>query len=146
MKTKFIFNGIVSLTLLCTLGSCTQHADEPICFLCDESVIISKTAFDQAPDDPLTILDLSLDGDCLRITFGASGCDGESWEVQLIDSGDVGESYPPRRWLRLSLDNPELCEAYLTRELSFDIQSLQVGEGSVYLHVEGYEEPLLYDF
>lgn len=112
---------------------------------CDQSVIISPTDYQNAPNDPFSITELNITGDCLNIKFAASGCDGNTWIVKLIDSGIVAESYPCQRTLRLSLDNKEVCTAVPEKEISFDITGLQiVGNNKVLLNVSG--EEILYEY
>jgi len=112
---------------------------------CDQGVIISPEEFNNAPKDPLSITEMTITGDCLNIKFSASGCDGNTWIVKLIDSGNVAESYPCQRTLRLSLDNKEECLAVPGKEISFDISDLQiVGNDKVILHVSGQE--ILYEY
>jgi len=112
---------------------------------CDQNVIISETEYQNAPSDPFSITEMTITGDCLNIKFGASGCDGNTWIVKLIDSGIVAESYPCQRTLRLSLDNKEICTAVPTKEISFNIKDLQiVGNEKVILHVSG--EEILYEY
>lgn len=114
-------------------------------FDCDQDVIISETEYKNAPNDPVTIAKIKIEGDCLKITFGASGCDGSTWIVKLIDSGMIAESYPCQRTLRLSLDNKEACLAVLGKEISFNIKDLQIdGNEKVILHVSGKE--ILYEY
>lgn len=62
------------------------------------------------------------------INFSASGCDGNSWELVLIDADEILESLPLQRRLRLSLNNQELCLAVIDQELSFDISNIQLDE------------------
>lgn len=112
---------------------------------CDQNVIISETEYKNAPDDPFSITVMSITGDCLNIKFGASGCDGNTWIVKLIDLGVVAESYPCQRTLRLSLDNKEICTAVPTKEISFNIKDLQIcGDDKVILHISG--EDILYEY
>ena len=112
---------------------------------CDQNVIISETEYQNAPNDPFTITDMKIEGDCLIIKFSASGCDGNTWTVKLIDSGVIAESYPCQRTLRLSLDNKEICAAVPAKEISFDIKDLQIyGNDKVILHVSGQE--ILYEY
>jgi len=112
---------------------------------CDQSVIISPSEFQNAPNDPFSITGMTITGDCLNIKFAASGCDGNTWIVKLIDSSSVAVSYPCQRTLRLSLDNKEACMAVIGKEISFDIKDLQiVGNNKVILHVSGKE--ILYEY
>jgi hypothetical protein len=112
---------------------------------CDQNVIVSPTEYQNAPNDPFSITEITISGDCLNIKFAASGCDGNTWIVKLIDSGMIAESYPCQRTLRLSLDNKEDCMAVPTKKISFDIKDLQiVGNDKVILHVSGKE--ILYEY
>ncbi|MDL2262447.1 hypothetical protein LJC11_02970, partial [Bacteroidales bacterium OttesenSCG-928-I21] len=112
---------------------------------CDQDVIISQTEFQNAPNDPVSIISAEIIENCLKIKFAASGCDGNSWIVKLIDAEVVAESYPCQRGLRLSLDNKEMCDAVITKEISFNIEDLQIGKNDkVLLHIGGKE--ILYEY
>ena len=112
---------------------------------CDQDVIISETEYQNALSESFAIMEMQIEGDCLKIRFGASGCDGSTWAVKLIDSGMVAESYPCQRTLRLTLDNKELCDAFITKEIAFNIKDLQIrGDDRVALHISGYE--ILYEY
>lgn len=112
---------------------------------CDQNVLISESEYQDAPNDPFSITDMKIEGDCLIVQISASGCDGNTWTVKLIDSGMIAESYPCQRTLRLSLDNKEECTAVPTKEVSFNIKDLQIiGNDKVTLHVSGQE--ILYEY
>ena len=112
---------------------------------CDKDVIISETEYKTAPNDLVSILDMEISGNCLNIRFAASGCSGNSWVLNLIDAGVVAESYPCQRSLRLSLENKEMCKAYITKEISFNIEDLQIeGNDKVSLNIAGQQ--LLYEY
>jgi len=122
-----------------------EYGDEDNQSNCDQDVIISQREFENAPNEPVSIIEMKIEGDCLKIKFGASGCSGNSWVVRLIDSGIIAESLPVQRTLKLSLNNREACAAYFTREMSFNIKDLQVrGNNSVQLNVLG--KPILYEY
>jgi hypothetical protein len=132
------------LTLL--LCSACINDDNNALSECDKNVLISQALFNNAPNDYFTINNLSIEGDCLKINFGASGCDGSSWKIQLIDSEQILESFPPQRIIKFSLDNKEACEAFFTKEISFDISKLQVDGGKVYLNIANTEHQILYEY
>ncbi len=112
---------------------------------CDQEVLVSGAEYQNAPNDPFSIVDITIDGDCLNIKFAASGCDGNTWFVKLIDSGSVAESYPCQRILRLSLDNKEDCMAVISKEMSFDIKDLQIiGNDEVILNIGN--KSILYEY
>ena len=118
---------------------------------CDQEVLINAEEYITAPNDLLTINSLEIKGDCLTINYSSSGCSGDSWELMLIDADVILESYPPQRNLRLSLKNDEMCDAYLTKEITFDIFELQV-EGNldygkkVLLNITNSDNQILYEY
>ncbi len=88
---------------------------------------------------------MTIDGDCLNIKFAASGCDGNTWFVKLIDSGSIAESHPCQRTLRLSLENKENCMAVISKEISFDIKDLRIiGNNKVILNIG--DRSILYEY
>ena len=112
----------------------------------DKQVIISADEYISAPSDQLTINSLLIISDSLLINFGASGCDGNTWELKLIDSGVILESYPPQRNLRLSLKNEEACLAYFIKDIAFDIKTLQVDGSKVLLNITNSDVQILYEY
>lgn len=112
---------------------------------CGDAVIISSTEFETAPSALLHIDNLKIEGDCLTIRFSSSGCSGGTWITKLIDAGRVAESDPCQRTLRLSLENREMCEAYITKEVSFNIKKLQInGDNKVLLNIS--DKQILYEY
>ena len=112
---------------------------------CDQNVIISQSEYENAPNHPLSIIDMKIVDNCLKIKFGASGCSGNNWIVKLIDLGTVAESLPCQRALRLSLEHIGVCAAYFENEMSFNIEDLQIqGNHSVQLNISG--KSILYEY
>ena len=140
MRTLLII-ALIPFAMLC----CTD-SDDPNPNGCDQGTVISQQRFRNAPSDELTINSLEIEDDCLVINFSASGCDGQSWRLELIDSGGLNDSAPPQRELRLILKNEELCEAFITREISFNIAGLQVNGGRVLLNLSNSDEEILYEY
>ena len=112
---------------------------------CDKDVIISQTEYENAPNHPLSIIDMKIVDNCLKIKFSASGCTGNNWVVKLIDAGMIAESLPCQRTLRLSLEHIGVCAAYFENEMSFNIEGLQIQrDHSVILHIA--EKTILYEY
>jgi len=121
--------------------------DPSIAMQCDEATQIDEDAYDNGPKDFVNIMEATIDGDCLTITYSASGCSGDSWEVNLFDSGAVAESEPEQRYLRLSMTNPEACLAVFTKSRSFDISNLQIeNNGTLILNIVDFEESIRYEY
>ena len=112
---------------------------------CDQDVIISADEYENAPNFPVVIVNMKIVDDCLKIGFGSSGCNGNTWVVKLIDSEIIAESIPCQRTLRLSLDSKEMCEAWISKEISFNIKDLQIqGDNKVVLNISG--KSILYEY
>ena len=139
---KILFLTLIGLAVL----SCSKDDDRENPIKCDLETLISTEQYATAPSEQLTINSLSINDNCLKINFSSSGCNGDTWELKLIDSEDILESNPPQRNLRLSLKNEELCEAYITKELTFDISNLQVDGNKVQLNLTNSDKNILYEY
>jgi len=143
MKKKLF----LALMGLITLSCSKEREDENENLAnCDFEILISAEQYADAPSDHLTINSLTIDDNCLKISFSSRGCDGDTWELQLIDSEDFLESDPPQRNLRLSLNNEELCLAYITKEMSFDISSLQEDGNKLQLNLTNSDQSIVYEY
>lgn len=114
---------------------------------CEQKVVLDGDLFQTAPSDRAVIISASIGEECLEIEFSASGCDGNSWTVSLIDSEAIAESLPMQRSLRLSLENLEVCQAVIRQKISFDISSLQVeGHDELILNLKDWADPIRYEY
>lgn len=136
---------VFALCCLLPLSACTGDDDSNK--TCDENAVVDAALFANAPSEQVTINDVKINGNCLQINFSASGCSGNRWEFTLIDSENIQEGSPAIRTLRLSFKSNEDCLAFLTREVSFDIQSLQIrGSNRVMLKIANNDSQILYDY
>jgi hypothetical protein len=126
--------------------SCDKNDDNNNANNCDLETLISSDQYSNAPADPLTINRLEIEDNCLKINFSSGGCSGSSWKIKLIDSEAILKSNPPQRNLRLSLKDEELCEAWITKELSFDLSKLQLDGDKVILNITNAGESILYKY
>lgn len=145
MIRKLIFIASAVLIWLAQT-SCIKETEPEPPGICDQNVITNQGQYKNGPDDMLTIQSAEITGDCLKIKFGAGGCDGKSWEVKLFDSGEVLYSDPPQRNIRLSLRNKEMCEAFITREISFDVSALQVNGNRLLLNLSNSGTQIVYTY
>lgn len=114
---------------------------------CGQSVVIDTDFFDSAVSDSYELLSVNLSDDCLTIEVSASGCDGESWSMVLVDSGSVAESSPEQRYLKFIFSNDEVCLAVFSQSRSFDLQNLQVEDSNeIVLNIDGFTEPITYTY
>ena len=139
-------HNILLIALILLTFSCSNDDDNGSQNNCDFETIISEQQYENAPSDQVFINSLSIENGCLEINFSASGCSGDTWEVKLIDSEAVFLSNPPQRNLRLSLNNEELCEAFITKVMSFDITNLQLDSNEVLLNITNSDDSILYEY
>ena len=102
-----------------------------------------------AKSDPFDVGSVRIVGDVLMIEVRyGGGCAEHSFT--LLDTGIATKSIPPQHRLRLVHDGRgDTCEAYLTRELFFDISPLRKLYSSldrVVILIEGIEGSTLYTF
>jgi len=133
-----------------TIQASDENGEEPqTVSTCGKDVIVDATQFENAPNDQVAIVDLKIEGNCLKIKFTSSGCDGSKWKVELIGWGNYDKSLPPQTTMRLSLDNQEDCLAVITKEVSFNLEPLMEyfqhhSTNSIVLNISG--KSILYEF
>lgn len=137
---------ILLFALVFTFSNCKNKDVDKSVISCDAETIVDADDYSSAPTSQVTINSLSIDGDCLKINYGASGCSGDSWVVKLIDSEEIIESDTLQRDLKFSLLNNEICQAYFTKEITFDISNLQVDGGKVMLNIFDRGDEILYEY
>lgn len=145
-----VFKQTITLILLgILLFNTTCEDDDPIFVTdCDFVTVVNNNLYNNVENDAFfSIEGFIINGSCLELAISSSGCDGESWEYTLIDSGDIAESDPVQRSLKLSFVNNEACLAVFTRIVSFDISNLQVQDGNaVLLNIDGLNDAVLYEY
>ncbi len=109
---------------------------------CDKKVIISKELFDNSKTD--VIESAVIDGDCLNITFSLLSTQDRIDDVELIDSGDILESFPIQRNLKLTIKENFTKPAVVQATTSFDISSLASPGETVILNLENFETSVRY--
>lgn len=114
---------------------------------CGQSVIIDNVFYQSAESGDYNLIGTDLNNDCLTIEVSASGCDGESWSMVLVDSGSVAESSPEQRYLKFVFTNEEACLAVFNQSRVFNLSALQVdGSNEVILNIEGFPEVINYTY
>jgi hypothetical protein len=142
MRALFLVFGV--LPFLFVLGSCNRYDPDPPS--CDYNVMVDEALYKNGTSSQFTLSDVKIVEDCLTLTVTSSGCSGDSWKFKLVDSGAIAESYPVQRYMRFLLTNNELCDAVITKKVSFNLTSIRVGVDKVIIHLKDWDESLLYTY
>ncbi|MEQ9403285.1 MAG: hypothetical protein RIM99_06870 [Cyclobacteriaceae bacterium] len=138
------FGGIAGLN---TCEDFATTATNPVLLYsstCDKVAVVDKAKYDQEMDF-FHFISADISGDCLNVEYSSSGCSGDSWEMSLFDSGEILESFPVQRNIKLVLENKEACQAVFTKTISFDLTPLQLENyGEVILNLHGTDDSLFY--
>ena len=116
---------------------------------CDlTSQIIENEVFQDIETYNYQINNVVLNQNCLEITLTSSGCDGNTWEMNLYSTDNFYDPiYPLQRAVKLELINNEICLAIIQKTISFDLTPLQIEEqNEVPLNIEGWEEQIIYQY
>ncbi|OAV42821.1 hypothetical protein [Lewinella sp. 4G2] len=84
-----------------------------------------------------------VEGTCIDISYGVSGCDSESARAFLFTTGEVAESLPTQTSVALHQDSTQAisCLAFFERRDTFDVE-LYVGSEPTILTIEGADTTL----
>lgn len=145
----FNFKKLFLLPLVALLGACGE--EQPVVETplepgdCGPFVSLNANAYGNGDSDPFTIIRAEVEGDCMNVTYSASGCDGSSWVVDMVDAQAIAESLPVQRSFKMLLENNEDCMAIPTQTVSFDLRSIQVeSEDVTLINLDGYDKQLTY--
>lgn len=114
--------------------------------VCDQIAIVNPSRFTNTQPEGYTITRIQLIDDCLQVEIQSGGCSGDTWKVDLIDSGNVAESNPEQRYLKISLNNTELCDAVISKTFTFDLSPLRISSPSILLNLDLWNEQIPYTY
>jgi hypothetical protein len=129
------------------MTACSKNQATQSQLPCGPAVVVDQTLYGNTNTGNHNINNAVINGDCLEIGFASSGCSGNTWTVELIDSGVILDSNPRQRLLKLKLVNNELCTAVISKAKSFDISALKVsGTNKIRLVLAGFNGSLIYQY
>lgn len=116
-------------------------------------IIIDETKFNTVVSDDYTLSNAYIENDSLKIEVQyGGGCGLATFE--LITDGIYMESDPVQLNVKLSFNDEDDCEAYLTKPISFDLKNLaqhyqnnyQMSSGTMIIHLQDFSGELHYSF
>ena len=144
MMKMFSIHVIVSVLLL---SICACADNDSLIDGCGDAVILKDYDSGNSTDTEMRIIAMEVEGDCLSITYGSGGCDGNTWATNVYSKLAYGKTSPPQRYALFELIDTELCEAYIKKTAEFDLSTMRIeGEQSIHIVFEGYDEVLTYTY
>jgi len=143
MKKLLLFLPII-LILSCN----SENDNSTIENNCDfTSEIILEEDFNAINTSNYGIIEVELNGDCLEITFGSSGCGTDLWEENLYSTDAFYNVFPLQRDVKMELINDEACLAFFQKTVSFDLTPFQIdGQSDLPLNINGWNEQITYEY
>jgi len=141
---KPLYTLLLTFAVIFSAGSCTKGnllSDGP-----GDSIIISQALFANESADNFTIKNAFIIGDSLYVDITSGGCSGRSWVIRVVDAGVVAESYPVQRFIKIFLENKELCKALITKRFAIDLTPIKLfGEDKISINLHRWRGVLLYE-
>lgn len=137
---KLIFTVLI---IFFTINACNDSSNININE--NDDVIVNKSLFDTSNTENYTIINATISGNFLTIKIAASGCDSKNWKATLVDRGEILESFPIQRSIKLHLKNEELCLAYFEKEYTFDITELVENYPAVIFSLTSWDKALKFE-
>jgi len=143
MKKLLLFLPII-LILSCN----SENDNSTIENNCDfTSEIIMEEDFNAINTSNYGIIEVELNGDCLGITFGSTGCGTDLWEENLYSTDAFYNVFPLQRDVKMELINDEACLAFFQKTVSFDLTPFQIdGQSDLPLNINGWNEQITYEY
>lgn len=113
---------------------------------CDFEVIVDKNEYSFLDADDFELSKLAIADNCFSFKLTASGCDGSSWDVRLIDADSLRNTNPTQRNLKVDFSNEEECTSIVSKTYSVDIEKLQIKGDSVHLNIINADKEISYDY
>ena len=143
MKKLLLF---LPITLILSCNSEDDNSTiENNCYFTSE--IILEEDFNAINTSNYGIIEVELNGDCLEITFGSSGCGTDLWEENLYSTDTFYNVFPLQRDVKMELINDETCLAFFQKTVSFDLTPFQIdGQSDLPLNINGWNEQITYGY
>jgi hypothetical protein len=138
---------LLILTLIHILSCNSEDDNSTIENNCDfTSEIILEEDFNAINTSNYAIIEVELNGDCLEMRFGASGCGTDLWEENLYSTDAFYNVFLLQRDVKIELINDE-CLAVFQKTVSFDLTPFQIeGQSDLSLNITGWNEQITYGY
>lgn len=135
-------NTLLILSILFFITGCSEKELNEKC----TNVISDLNQFNYSQSDSFELVGLNFENKCLKVKIRyGGGCKEVS--AKLIDSGNVFESNPVQRNLKIVFTDNDECEALIEKNFYFNLDNLQVeNEKKILLNFQGSNLTYLYEY
>lgn len=105
--------------------------------------IILTNNIDQYEKAWIQILEANFEGSKLKLKVGFSGCSSDIDRFKLYLQ--LGQTVNNKLSIKAKIieENPQLCQAYFTKTLCFDLANMQTNANQIQLLLEGFEKEIV---
>lgn len=86
-------------------------------------VVLEQDKFNSAPNFGTNLNEFSLNGSCLTVKLGISGCDDDHI-LEMVSDGAIAKTNPPQITFDFYDNNIQDCEAYFIVEREYDLSPI----------------------
>jgi hypothetical protein len=117
---------ILSILAILLVAGCS----EPVALIqendCTSFKVISFLKYDSLKSDPITLVDATIEGDCLKLTLRyGGGCEEHQVDLALILPECGTPPLPPPTFEIRHDAKGDVCKALITKEYSFDLSGIR---------------------
>jgi hypothetical protein len=107
-------------------------------------VIFNESKFNSAQNFGVNLEEFSIDGSCLSVKLGVSGCDDDH-TLEMVSDGSIAESLPPQITFDFYDKNPQACQAYFIVEREYDLSPIkELYEDEIIIRFRNSDKSLVY--
>ena len=155
MSKSRLFQLFLCFVILISISACDGEEEvSPVENEDYPKVILLEDLSDVDTGDAYEIYSAAMDGNILELCIEFSGgCENHVFEMFAEEM--FAESYPVQTWAKIRHDDSgDSCEALVHDCINFDLEPLesayidyyQSSEGTIIIHLEGFEDPIEYTF
>ena len=142
MRVFSFFLIICFSALSCDKG--IPYGDDAISGPLCAPIVISHEIYQDLDPNQASVSEVSIDGDCLIVKLGVSGCDSDHI-INMISDGGIAESNPPQITFDFLDKNPQVCLAFFMIERHFDLAAIRdLIEDDIIIRFRNSEFSILY--
>jgi hypothetical protein len=105
--------------------------------------VVIAPDYDQLETGGVHVISAETEGNKLVLEVGFSGCDNNTKAFELVGKPEPNNDMPTFS-LKMINRNPQMCQAYFTERLFFDVSLLKNGYGKTRLKIEGIDQEIIF--